>query len=95
MTYNNQWRELRKLILRRDNNICYYCNMQADTVDHIIPIVKGGTNHESNLVAACAKCNYGKQDQDELQFRVKQYAKKFTNKRDFFEGKTQVSAALS
>ena len=27
------------------------------TVDHVIPIVVGGNNHESNLVASCYECN--------------------------------------
>jgi 5-methylcytosine-specific restriction endonuclease McrA len=38
---------------------CAYCGDEANTVDHIIPINKGGTDHPLNLVAACARCNYG------------------------------------
>ena len=30
------------------------------TVDHVIPISKGGTDEDFNLVAACQKCNYSK-----------------------------------
>jgi len=29
-------------------------------VDHIIPVVKGGTNDPENLVSACEPCNQGK-----------------------------------
>jgi 5-methylcytosine-specific restriction endonuclease McrA len=29
-------------------------------VDHIVPLYKGGTNDDSNLVAACHDCNQGK-----------------------------------
>ena len=29
-------------------------------VDHIIPVVRGGSNDDSNLVTACADCNLGK-----------------------------------
>ena len=83
-SYNGQWRKLRKEILRRDQYTCHYCSREANTVDHLIPLIKGGTNHETNLVAACSKCNYAKQDQDEIQFKVKQHAKNYTNKRDFF-----------
>lgn len=53
------WRKLRLKILSRDNYKCKYCgivslNMQ---VDHIKPVSKGGNDDESNLVAACLKCN--------------------------------------
>jgi 5-methylcytosine-specific restriction endonuclease McrA len=36
--------------------------MDADTVDHIIPVAKGGLDIDDNLVAACRKCNFSKQD---------------------------------
>lgn len=88
MTYGRKWRELRLHILKRDDHRCAYCGQPADTVDHIIPLNKGGTDHETNLTAACAKCNYGKGQTDEYTFRVKQYAKQITNVRqirnDFF-----------
>lgn len=34
------------------------CTVIATTVDHIIPKRLGGTDHPSNLRAACAPCNY-------------------------------------
>ena len=36
--------------------------MEANTVDHIVPVAKGGTDDPENLVAACRKCNFSKQD---------------------------------
>ncbi len=54
------WRPLREFILGRDNYICVYCGEGADCVDHIIPLVKGGTNAEDNLAAACSHCNCSK-----------------------------------
>jgi len=39
---------------------CSYCFNLADTVDHIIPLVKGGTNFEENLTPACRPCNSSK-----------------------------------
>jgi 5-methylcytosine-specific restriction endonuclease McrA len=57
-----RWRELRLRILRRDRYLCRYCGGEANTVDHVLPKARGGTDDPSNLVAACARCNYSKQD---------------------------------
>lgn len=55
---------LRFFILERDRFRCRYCGGEAQDValiiDHIIPVVRGGTNDPENLVTACAKCNGGK-----------------------------------
>jgi 5-methylcytosine-specific restriction endonuclease McrA len=34
----------------------------ASTVDHIVPRALGGSNHLSNLVAVCRRCNFGAGD---------------------------------
>lgn len=57
-----QWRQIRERILKRDRFTCHYCGGPAGTVDHVIPKAKGGTDHPTNLVAACARCNYSAQD---------------------------------
>jgi 5-methylcytosine-specific restriction endonuclease McrA len=57
-----EWRRLRLKILERDGYRCAYCGAWADTVDHIVPKNRGGTDVESNLVACCRKCNCSKQD---------------------------------
>lgn len=37
---------------------CYICKVTiADTVDHVIPLSKGGTNYPLNLKPACNSCN--------------------------------------
>ncbi|OZM81200.1 hypothetical protein CFP66_17670 [Pseudonocardia sp. MH-G8] len=33
------------------------CTITADTVDHVIPRIMGGTNDPANLQAACGPCN--------------------------------------
>jgi 5-methylcytosine-specific restriction endonuclease McrA len=39
--------------------LCAYCEIrEADTVDHAIPVARGGTSDRSNLAPACWPCNY-------------------------------------
>lgn len=53
-------------IIRHDP--CVYCGGPAPTVDHIVPVSKGGTSEWSNLAAACKSCNSSKRDLDLLGF---------------------------
>ena len=55
---SSRWRKRRALILKMHDYCCAYCGDDANTVDHIIPISKGGTDDPMNLVAACSRCNY-------------------------------------
>ncbi len=50
-----QWR----LIKQHYHLRCYYCGKQPKklTMDHIIPITKGGNHTMSNIVPACQSCN--------------------------------------
>jgi 5-methylcytosine-specific restriction endonuclease McrA len=40
-------------------NSCFYCfgDLTEYHVDHFLPLNKGGTNNEDNLVIACPSCN--------------------------------------
>jgi hypothetical protein len=53
------WRKRRAIVLKLHDECCYYCGDPANTVDHIKPRHLGGTDHISNLVAACSDCNSG------------------------------------
>ena len=44
----------------RASGPCVYCGQAAETVDHVRPLARGGAEHESNLVPACAPCNFSK-----------------------------------
>ncbi len=37
--------------------ICVYCEEVANTVDHLVPLSKGGTNDKRNLAHCCSSCN--------------------------------------
>ena len=39
---------------------CVYCGEYSNTVDHIMPIARGGLHVIENLVPACGKCNGSK-----------------------------------
>lgn len=51
------WCHMRQLIFERDGSVCL-CGATADTIDHIIPRVDGGTNEPINLRPLCGPCNY-------------------------------------
>lgn len=57
-------KRLRYEVFRRDNHACRYCGSAAPdaklTIDHVVPVVLGGTDDPSNLVTACIPCNSGK-----------------------------------
>ena len=41
---------------------CVACGTPSDTIDHIIPLSKGGTNDIDNLQPMCRSCNAKKND---------------------------------
>lgn len=49
--------EVRKLIFAASDGKCFYCGSEAEVIDHIVPVVYGGSGYISNLVASCDKCN--------------------------------------
>ena len=58
---STQWKKTRKRIIARDQGICAYCGAEnATTVDHVIPVARGGDDNENNLVCACVRCNTSK-----------------------------------
>ncbi|MGE3680702.1 MAG: HNH endonuclease [Bdellovibrionales bacterium] len=56
----------RQNIFLRDGHICQYCCQKFSekklTVDHVIPLSKGGRHEWTNVVTACSECNNRKGD---------------------------------
>ena len=61
-------RELRKQSWWKNKiakGVCHYCGKQVPpkelTLDHIVPLVRGGHSTKGNCVPACKECNSKKQ----------------------------------
>jgi 5-methylcytosine-specific restriction endonuclease McrA len=48
-------------LMRRDLHICCFCGRfcrgESATMDHIVPVSKGGQHSWTNVVCACKRCN--------------------------------------
>lgn len=49
--------------------LCAYCGGKADTMDHVIPLSRGGEHSASNLVPACKPCNFSKHNKTPEEWR--------------------------
>jgi 5-methylcytosine-specific restriction endonuclease McrA len=53
-------------VFLRDRYVCQYCGDTVGenraTLDHILPLSRGGKNTWTNLTTACRPCNYNKAD---------------------------------
>ena len=50
---------------RRSVGVCHYCGAwvgaRALTMDHVVPLIRGGKSSRRNVVPACKACNSKKQ----------------------------------
>ena len=50
--------EVRARIFERDGYKCLLCGAMEDlTIDHIIPVYRGGSDEDNNLQILCRSCN--------------------------------------
>jgi hypothetical protein len=54
---------LRKKIWAKSGGLCWYCGAPAHQIDHIDPIVLGGSDSIKNKVPVCRWCNKSKRGQ--------------------------------
>lgn len=58
----------RREVLRRDKHTCQYCGSTKHlTLDHLVPVSKGGKHSWDNIVTACERCNNRKSNSSPLQ----------------------------
>lgn len=63
-------RDIRRLTLRQ-NGECFYCRrVLVLTMDHVIPVSRGGVTSVGNLVLACRSCNSRKNNMTIMEFRI-------------------------
>lgn len=64
-----EWKQL----LHRFRYRCFYCGIQLNaenrSLDHKVPLVRGGTNDISNLVPCCLPCNQRKHTMTDVEFK--------------------------
>lgn len=63
-TIRRRIRYNRRNIMARDEHTCQYCGKRLPesqlTLEHVLPVSKGGDDTWENVVAACRTCNNGK-----------------------------------
>jgi 5-methylcytosine-specific restriction endonuclease McrA len=49
---------------KKSSGICHYCNRKFKpsdlTMDHLVPLARGGKSSKGNVVPACKSCNTNK-----------------------------------
>lgn len=55
----------KRLLDLLDGTRCYYCRCKFSveryrTIEHIVPVSRGGSKHDSNLAWTCSVCNFEK-----------------------------------
>lgn len=63
---SSRYNRLRSKLLQKTGGVCAYCaeRMTAETVtiDHVLPIGRGGSDEWDNLLPACEPCNQRKRN---------------------------------
>lgn len=59
--WRHESKQIKELVIKQ-NNKCFYCNCDLEkyTIDHVIPVSRGGSNLIENIVICCSYCNLSK-----------------------------------
>jgi 5-methylcytosine-specific restriction endonuclease McrA len=55
---------VRELLFELFDGRCAYCQSAATTIDHVVPVSRGGRSERGNLLPACGSCNSRKNARD-------------------------------
>ena len=67
--YEISEKDLKKLV---SADVCYYCQKKDKlTLEHIIPVSRGGRHSIGNLVMVCKHCNFSKQARLLIEWKLK------------------------
>lgn len=58
-------------VLQSYRGLCVYCLGPATQRDHVVPIVRGGSNDIENIAPTCGHCNSSKNDTPLLMWMVR------------------------
>lgn len=75
-----------RIAMEMQQGRCFYCDadvLTEYTVEHLIPLVRGGSDGPENIVVACAGCNFRKADKTPEEFvaRIKHDRKRWRETR--------------
>ena len=68
---------LRERLWQSQGSRCIYCGVRVrlahyqSQIDHVVPVVRGGSNEENNLQLTCPQCNGKKGDRTDAEFRYR------------------------
>lgn len=66
--------------------ICYYCQKKVSsellTMDHIVPIARGGFSTKNNIVPSCKECNSSKKLETPVEQILKQLEEEKKNTKE-------------
>lgn len=54
------YRRVYRLVRRRDGLTCAWCHGPGSTLEHVLPICRGGRTSLDNCVIACRSCNHSR-----------------------------------
>jgi hypothetical protein len=87
---------LRQAIHAREGGVCFYClrrtPSRAHCLDHVVPLVEGGSNSYRNLVSCCMGCNSEKRGHAAADFLRRLYREGRLSKEDLSERLLAVQA---
>ena len=62
--------DIENLLIEQEGK-CFYCSKyitNSYTVDHKIPLIRGGSNYKENLCLCCKHCNSTKHDKTDIEY---------------------------